>query len=174
MFSARQFAIMVHGSQKYGTLPYIDHLGDVAMIVTGWCLENDPLIGANLLGIIQDSAWLHDVLEDTDCSFEFLYREFGQDVATIVWLVTDPYGENREERKENLYKKIKSAVIDFNENLVNWACLVKAADRLANVRSGKKNNMYKMEHEKFKKVFYRKEFDSIWKEIEEILGYNNN
>jgi hypothetical protein len=34
--------------------------------------------------------------------------------------------------------------------------------------------MYKKEHEEFKKVFYRKEFDSIWKEIEEILGYNNN
>lgn len=175
MFSARQFAIMAHGSQKYGTEPYIYHLGEVTTIVTGWCLDHDPLISADLLGMLSDSAWLHDILEDTDCSFEFLYREYGKEVATIVWLVTDPTGRNRVERKQTLYEKIKFAWSDFGVTLTHYACLIKVADRLSNLRNCKevKNEdlmeMYKKEHQEFKEVFYRIEYDSIWKEIETIL-----
>jgi len=51
--------------------------------------------------------------------------------------------------------------------------LIKAADRLANLRNKGKLSMYKKEHEEFRKAFYRIEHDSIWKEIEIILNETN-
>ena len=35
------------------------------------------------------AAWLHDVLEDTDCGSQTIYREFGFNVVSMVIALTD-------------------------------------------------------------------------------------
>jgi hypothetical protein len=50
-------------------------------------------------------AWLHDVLEDTETSQEFLQQTFGTHATAMVWAVTGR-GANRRERNEDAYKKM--------------------------------------------------------------------
>ena len=60
-------------------------------------------------------------------------------------MVTDETGQNRFDRKQKTYEK---TILDSR------AVIIKLCDRIANVRSSKKNNdklfrMYKKEHESF-------------------------
>lgn len=137
---ARQFAIEKHGNQKYGIEPYQVHLDHVFDIFKGLGID-DLTIGIG--------CYLHDVLEDTNCTFEEIWKEFGWKVAQLVFLVTDEPGSNRKERKEKTYPKINSSID---------AILLKMCDRLANASATKKYSpklfeMYKNEHENFKRLF---------------------
>lgn len=132
---ARDFAIKRHGEQLYGNEPYIVHLDHVHEVGLrfGTTIEE------------QCADYLHDILEDTDCSFEEIWYEFGWYVAHLVFLVTDEDGDNRKERKRRTYPKIRS-----NSDAIK----LKLRDRIANVESSKQNNqglfqMYKQEHEEF-------------------------
>lgn len=132
---ARQFAIEKHGNQQYGNDPYIVHLDLVYEVAQHYGF-------GELIGIC---SYLHDVLEDTSCTFEELWQEFGWEVAYLVFLVTDETGQNRSERKQKTYEK---TILDSR------AVVIKLCDRIANVRSSKKDNnklfrMYKKEHESF-------------------------
>lgn len=73
---AREFAIQYHGDQKYGDKPYVYHLDKVASYV------------GNAHFKVQVVAYLHDVLEDTDCDYETVAFNFGEDVAYAVELLT--------------------------------------------------------------------------------------
>lgn len=132
---ARDFAIKWHGDQKYGNEPYIVHLDHVNEITRRFELPIN----------IQIAAYLHDILEDTDCIFEEVWDEFGWEIAQLVFLVTDEDGDNRRERKQKTYPKISSNP---------GAVLLKICDRLANIEQAKQNNiglfnMYKREHNEF-------------------------
>ena len=79
----------------YGHVPYYSHLSDVDAILTivGASLDDDfsyPLLIA---------AWLHDILEDTDVTLDFLKRVFVHEIASIVWNVTDDTGGSRRQKK---------------------------------------------------------------------------
>ena len=72
------------------------------------------------------AALLHDVVEDTAATQEYVCMCFGDDVADLVERVTNKPGKNRAEKHKNTYPRIQ-------EN--NRARLLKYADRLANIRS---------------------------------------
>lgn len=132
---ARIFAQTWHGEQKYGEEPYIKHLDHVYEIATKFELNET----------IQIATYLHDILEDTECTFEKIWKQFGWEVAQLVFLVTDELGRNRQERKQKTYSKIRS-----NPD----AILLKLCDRIANIDASSRNNqelfqMYKNEHEEF-------------------------
>ena len=151
---ARSFAIEAHGDQLYGTGPYSDHLDDVAAIA--------HVFGENAKAI----AYLHDVIEDTAVQIEHIEEGFGLFIARCVELLTDESGKNRKERKQKTYAKLSLVAGNFE-----LALIVKTADRLANVRSGAKNDMYKKEHEQFKHAVYRQDLcESLWQELDEILS----
>lgn len=135
---AREFAIKKHANQLYGNDPYIVHLDDVYEIYN----ELYPNMTSDILG---PACYLHDVLEDTDCTFEEIWKEFGWEVAQLVFLVTDESGTNRHERKQKTYPKIVSTYRSM---------LLKLFDRIANFSAAKKNNpklfeMYQKEHAEF-------------------------
>ena len=137
---AKAFAIRAHGDQKYGLgEPYVVHLENVRNILVefgfGGEEGHDYLIG----------AWLHDVLEDTETSQEFLQQTFGTHATAMVWAVTGR-GANRRERNEDAYKKM----IAYPE-----AIPLKLADRLSNGRNSKRDKldfygMYKGEYPAFR------------------------
>lgn len=70
-----------HGEQKrkYTGAPYWTHPAQVAAIVSG-VPHTDEMLAA---------AWLHDVLEDTDCPANILRADFGEVVYDYVSRLTD-------------------------------------------------------------------------------------
>ena len=97
----RLVACQAHGEQRYGDKPYKNHLADVVAVLRRFGLSLDD----NETAPILVAAWLHDSLEDTALERDFLTREFGSDIAELVWLVTDEPGLSRKERKPATYRK---------------------------------------------------------------------
>ena len=165
---ARGFAIGAHGDQKYGAgMPYYKHLDDVYAVLGkfGFTPLTHPVLCA--------AAYLHDVLEDTPTTPEYLKALFGDDVLTLVQAVTNEPGENRKARHEKTYPKIRKAGW--------WAMALKLADRIANVEAsladttGGKIGMYRKEHEGFKRALYtptNEVLDSMWNHLNNLMEKN--
>lgn len=156
---ARAFAINRHGKQQYGTLPYSVHLDEVASIAAAF--------GDQAVVI----AYLHDVVEDTTTTVEDIAAEFGPFVSQCVAILTDETGKNRQERKAKTYAKM--ARVSGKPEL---ALIVKAADRLANLRAcvtqaeKKRLALYQKEHPVFRQSVYRPDLcEGLWLEIEALL-----
>jgi len=157
---ARVFAVAAHGEQRYGDQPYSVHLDAVVEILAPFGEE------------AQTVGYLHDVAEDTPVSLEMLRTEFGERAAKLVSLVTDEPGANRRERKARSNAKL--AAVAEEDSL---ALVVKAADRLANLRASaaggvdSKLGMYRREHPDFRQAAFRPGLcDDLWREIEAIIG----
>jgi guanosine-3',5'-bis(diphosphate) 3'-pyrophosphohydrolase len=138
---ARQMAIKAHGEQKYDSKPFVVHLDHVVHILQ-----------KNLVNPGQDlilAAYLHDTLEDTALTKAEIKAEFGDEVADIVWRVTDEPGDTRKASKAATYPKIKGHYA---------ATVLKLCDRIANVEAAlavpKYAAMYKNEHADFKAGIY--------------------
>jgi len=80
---ARAFATAAHAAvkqlRKYTGEPYIVHPAAVAEIVKS--VRHTPEMIA--------AAWLHDVVEDTGVTLEAIESEFGADVTSLVFWLTD-------------------------------------------------------------------------------------
>ena len=153
---ARDFAVRAHAGQMYGKNdPYIVHLDGVYDVLIEFRVRNQNLLA---------SAFLHDTIEDTKTSYQDIKREFGFDVAEIVFCVTDELGRNRLERHMKTYPK--TATNPF-------AVILKLADRISNVRasikSGDKLDMYKSEHVNFKSFLYDGNNLTMWAELDKML-----
>ena len=101
------------------------------------------------------SLYAHDVLEDCRISYSDLKNQLGEEVADIVYAVTNDKGKNRKERAgDNYYEGIRNTP---------GAVFVKLCDRIANVQYGKmtKSRMFEM---------YKKENDEFIRQ----LGYDIN
>jgi hypothetical protein len=158
---AREFALNAHGNQPYGHYPYGKHLQDVVTIVEPY---GDEAVMV---------AWLHDVVEDTKTPLSDIVNEFGQGIADQVALVTDCDGRNRKTRKQKTNEKLEESGVGFR-----IARIVKAADRLANVRFSVytcdvgKQRMYQDEYAAFRAAVYRPgECNPIWAELDVLIGY---
>jgi (p)ppGpp synthase/HD superfamily hydrolase len=163
--NAEEFARQVHAADRYGDHPYSVHLEAVVAIVR----EAD---GSELA---ESVAWLHDVVEDSDLHTGDIEREFGRVVSVAVACVTDPNGPNRRTRKARLHAQLAKLDHEQHESY-RIALLVKAADRLANVRASAADNpgklkMYRREHASFEAAAHRPGLcDAIWDEIDGLLA----
>lgn len=79
-------ATVAHGAcghiRRYSGKDYIIHPIEVADILMGFGFGDD----LNLI----TASYLHDVIEDTKLTLEYLDNEFNGDVADIVYQVTNP------------------------------------------------------------------------------------
>ena len=157
---ARLLAIKKHGTQLYSNdNPYIQHLEEVVNILKYFGYVEDKYI---------ISGYLHDILEDTDTSYNDIKKQFGEEIAEIVYCVTDELGRNRKERKAKTLPKIKS-----NDDSI----IVKLADRIANLENivsikGDEGfiKMYRKENAHFKEeLFINNEHKPMWDYIDELL-----
>ena len=93
-------------------------------------------------------------------------------LAACVALLTDQPGANRKERKAAAYAKLAQV-----SGPLELALIVKAADRLANVRASVKDDnarmlqVYRGEHPTFRQAAYRPGLcDPLWSELDALLG----
>ena len=146
---AKMLAIRAHGLQEYDGFPYDKHLKDVDNVLKEFGYDIKYRI----------CAWLHDIYEDTTINYNHVKKYFGEWVAETVYALTDELGRNRKERHEKTLPKLSKCVD---------AIIVKLADRIANLRNGKKTNsrqfyMYLKEHDEFKKELYHMgDADEMW------------
>jgi guanosine-3',5'-bis(diphosphate) 3'-pyrophosphohydrolase len=157
---ARAFALRAHGDQKYGDRPYAVHLEDVVGILSAYGEEAQTL------------GWLHDVVEDTPHTLAEIRVAFGSKISDCVALLTDPPGGDRASKKEKSHQKLSQV-----KGELELALIVKAADRLANVRASvrdgneKKLAKYCAEHAAFRAAAYRVGLcDELWAEIDRLIG----
>ena len=121
---AIEFLEEKHAGQKRASgEPYVIHPLEVAIITAEMGLGKEAII----------SALLHDVLEDTQTSYEEIKRLFGAVVADIVEGVTKigkyKFKDVGSERAENYRKLLLATAKDLR------VLLVKLADRLHNMRT---------------------------------------
>ncbi|MCC4798622.1 phosphohydrolase [Enterovibrio norvegicus] len=158
---ARTFARARHEGQRYGEFPYHVHLDDVERLAQPF--------GMNAMIIAQ----LHDVLEDTTTSVDEIVHDFGELIALSVSYVTDPIASDRATRKKQLNSRLQS--LDENDDAAKLALIVKACDRLANVKtcrlfSPDKFVMYQSEHAEFRKAAYRHGIcEMVWWELDMLI-----
>jgi len=145
---AIEFAVDAHGDQMYGNVPYVMHLVQVSQVLVrygfGPWLEDDYERARSRRLIL--AAILHDVIEDTHVTREEVAEVFGDDVALLVYAVSNEPGKNRRERHAKSHGKI----IEIKD-----AIILKLADRIANIEhchTKKKNllGMYRKEWSAFK------------------------
>lgn len=86
---AAVFAAEKHRNQKYGNRPYFNHLEQVVTTLERFRISNPHLLAA---------GFLHDVIEDTDASYNDVKKVTNTVVAELVYAVTDELGRNRKER----------------------------------------------------------------------------
>lgn len=153
---ARLVAIKCHGNQDYdGIFPYEKHLDDVVDVLKKYYITSPEMLCA---------AYLHDAIEDGSISYNKIKLHFGEEVAEIVFSVTDEMGRTRQEKKEKTLPKTAKN---------RKGCKLKVADRLANIGHGGKVKMYREEYAEFKKWLYKVDDDQaqpMWADLEIILN----
>ena len=122
---AQVYAMAAHAAvgqkRKYTGEPYIVHPAEVAKIVAGVPGSTPDMVAA---------AWLHDVVEDTGCTYTDIHMAFGADIAALVgWLtdVSQPQDGNRAHRKAMDREHTARAPAE--------AQTIKLADLISNSRS---------------------------------------
>jgi (p)ppGpp synthase/HD superfamily hydrolase len=145
MLFAEHLAQAAHFGQMYGDQDYYNrHVRRVANTTLEF-EDPDHNLSAHRLYIV---AILHDILEDTEVTYNTLVNLFGKEIADDVSAVTcyKQYGKNRIERQRYLYTHATTRSL--------YAALVKVADRYQNIMSGEKSDMYRVEHKMFTDFFY--------------------
>jgi (p)ppGpp synthase/HD superfamily hydrolase len=117
---ATLFADQAHDGQlrKFTGLPYISHPMEVMQIVRGVCNDDDVLA----------AAVLHDVIEDCGVTYTDLMLEFNENIAHLVYQVTNAANDEDGDR-------IVRAYINRNvmANASDDAQTLKLADIISNL-----------------------------------------
>jgi (p)ppGpp synthase/HD superfamily hydrolase len=155
--AGRAWCVAMHGNQKFDGKPYSFHLDGVADIL----IEFGVATYKNKL-----AAYSHDVFEDVAhvTPVHMQSQRFPKNSIRWAWLLTDPSGKNRAERKRKLYLKLAGELEPL---------LIKLADRLFNWRYGQKEAMYHGEYPDFRKALYNrrhKRAAGLWAALDELYA----
>ena len=165
---AAEFAQRAHMAQMYDQYPYFKHLENVYNVLLRFGFKEENLEDLDIL----IASWLHDVMEDTARSYSDVKKEFGQNVAEIVYCLTDELGRNRKEKKEKTYPKIRSN---------SKSIILKVADRIANIEYAIENknqsfvDMYSKEFEDFQHhLRLYKHIDEMWSYLQSLFPHSEH
>lgn len=171
---AYELAEKAHGDQKrISGIPFVLHPTSVACIVAQFGMDSDSII----------AALLHDVVEDTDYTLDFIRKEFGKDVANIVDGVTKISKIKLYSREEQQAENVRKMLIAMSNDI--RVIIVKLADRLHNMRTiecmaeQKRRDKSRENMEVFAPIAHRLGMKAVKEELEDLslryldpIGYN--
>lgn len=99
---AKEFAKEKHKNQKRrdNITPYYDHLEGVVNRLKNIGISNKDVLCA---------AWLHDIIESTDVTFDQINEIFGRNVAVLVLSLTKEQNISRKDRESQYINQLNSA-----------------------------------------------------------------
>tara|TARA_X000000368_G_scaffold137129_1_gene107786 strand:- start:629 stop:2794 length:2166 start_codon:yes stop_codon:yes gene_type:complete len=103
--------------------PYITHPLHVAIYLSELNMDIETIV----------SAILHDLIEDTDVTYDFIKKEFGIEIADIVDGVTKLDRINYNSKEEAKAEAIRNMVIAMSKDI--RVLILKLADRLHNIET---------------------------------------
>ena len=119
---ANNLAQHFHSGQKYGEYDYFEyHLRGVVELLPE---VNLPPVNVSMISV----ALLHDILEDTSCTYETIENIFGFAVADSVSILTKMYGEPIEQYLFGVCSNPTTRVVKFADSLFNYRECVKCGD----------------------------------------------
>lgn len=119
---ANNLAQHFHSGQKYGEYGYFEyHLRGVVDLLSEVSLSP---IEENTIVI----ALLHDILEDTSCTYETIDNIFGFAVADSVSILTKMDGEPIDQYLFGVCSNPTARVVKFADSLFNYMECVKCGD----------------------------------------------
>ncbi len=117
-------ALEAHARQRrHSGEPYFEHCLQVAKILADLHMDSTTII----------AALLHDTVEDTDLTLDFIEEKFGKTVARLVDGVTKIGGlkfKSKEARQAETFRKMLLSMVDDIRVII-----IKFADRLHNMRT---------------------------------------
>lgn len=122
---AIDLANKAHSGQmrKGSNVPYILHPMEATTIVHSIIKQMNNFYDEELL----TATMLHDILEDTETTEEYLMKEFPERVVYLV--------KSQSENKEKSWKERKQHTIDYLNNTQDWSVkIICLADKLSNIR----------------------------------------
>ena len=124
IIKAFEIANKGHKNQKrYSGDPYITHPLNVAIYLSDLSMDIETIT----------SALLHDLIEDTDITYDDLKKEFGTTVADIVDGVTKLDKINYNSKEEAKADGIRKMVVAMSKDI--RVLILKLADRLHNIQT---------------------------------------
>lgn len=169
--TAKNFAINCHQSTNhfYDDFPYEFHLNMVVETAKKFI----HLIPEKNRELVLAACWTHDTIEDTRVTYNDVKNAVGEEVAEIVYALTNEKGRNRKERaNEKYYLGIRETP---------FASFVKICDRIANAeysrtRESDMFNAYKKEFANFEHLLYEEKYHEMFDYLYFVLyegSYNH-
>lgn len=122
--SAYEYARQMHEGQfRESGEPYITHPLAVAGILVDLGMDTDAIC----------AALLHDVVEDTEATYDDVKKKFGADVANLVDGVTKLDKINLASKEEQQAENIRKIFLSMAKDI--RVIIIKLADRLHNMRT---------------------------------------
>lgn len=123
---AYNYALKAHGDQRrVSGVPYILHPTSVACILVDLGMDTESVC----------AALLHDVVEDTEATYDDVKKEFGEQIANLVDGVTKltkiPYSTSS--REDQQAENIRKMLIAMSNDI--RVIIIKLADRVHNMRT---------------------------------------
>lgn len=163
VLKAKNFAQNKHKNQKRkdGVTPFFDHLESVVNRMKNLGITNEEVLSA---------AWLHDVIEHTDTTFDEINEIFGNTISVLVLSLTKNYNLPKKDIETQYVAQLKNSSIQSK--------LIKFCDVSSNLKSIQNSSLSKTQKNKqIKKLFFylrviKKEIieiESTYPKIREII-----
>lgn len=154
---AAKYASQCHRdtNHTYDGMPYTIHLADVVLVAEKF----KHIIPNRDWGTVVAACWCHDVIEDTRQTYNDVKNATSEQVAEIVYALTNEKGKSRKERaNDRYYQGIQETP---------YASFVKICDRIANTEYSKQTGsrmyeMYKKENMNFYAQLHTPEYDEMF------------
>jgi (p)ppGpp synthase/HD superfamily hydrolase len=138
--NAKKFAQEKHKNQKRkdGITLHFDHLEGVVNRLKNLGVTDKEVLCA---------AWLHDIIEDTDITFDQINERFGREIAVIVLSLSKDQNISKKDRETQYINQLKDASIQ--------AKIIKLCDISANLKDLANAPISKTQKNKqIKKILY--------------------
>lgn len=160
---AKEYAIQCHQdtNHRYDGKPYAHHL----QMVVDESHRFKHLIPESKWQIVEDACWCHDVIEDCRQTYNDVKTATNEEVAIIVYALTNEKGKTRKERaNEKYYEGIRKT---------RFAPFVKICDRIANYKyslsiDSKMVKLYEKEMDEFVDELYFTDYSEMFDYLNDL------